>query len=135
MKRTTMLAVALAAAPVLAAAETPKYQTEIQPGLARTQTTVDAAPGAFDTEREVVAAVESVYGSGAVLSSGGRLPANVEAGIVEGRPLPAGAPVKDLPKKLLDRLPAGHDWKGVGEHIVALAPDGTVETVVYDVLP
>lgn len=138
MKLGAMILAAAAGATALgvaAEAETPPYQKTVKSGAPKTHIIMDAPPGAFEIERKVVAAVESLYGPGAVMSNGRRLPPDIEAGIAPGRPLPSGAPVKELPSKLVERLPAGHDWKGVGEHIIALGPDGRIETVVYDALP
>lgn len=92
MKLGAMILAAAAGATALgvaAEAETPPYQKTVKSGAPKTHIIMDAPPGAFEIERKVVAAVESLYGPGAVMSNGRRLPPDIEAGIAPGRPLPS----------------------------------------------
>jgi hypothetical protein len=91
----------------------------------------------FEIKREIVDRVQQEFGEHAVYESTEELPASIAAEIAPGEPLPADAPVEDVPQKLgdLPTLGEGTHWVAVGNHLVEVTDDNTVVMVVYEALP
>ena len=90
----------------------------------------------FELERAIVDRAAQAFGRAATFSSGHNLAPSIEDSIVEGRMMPAGAPVRPVPSALGD-LPTsrGGEWIATGEHLVEVTPGGRIAMVVHDVLP
>ena len=92
----------------------------------------------FAAEREVVDLAAAIYGPTAVYDNGQQLPASIEAALVAGNPLPAAAPIAEVPREMAGRLPhtePSTTWVRVSEHLLEVRPDNTIVMGVYDVLP
>ena len=69
------------------------------------------------------------------MSSGRSAPADIEALLVTGQPLPARADAQPVDPKLAARLPQDATWLAVGENLVAVGADQRISRVYHDMLP
>jgi hypothetical protein len=138
MKRTVLAMLLLGATTGMAAGQaTTKVVTDADTGRTITVVYDKELSREFEISREIVDRVEAEFGKTAVYDNGQDLPPTVDAALVPGNTLPAGAEVTQPPAALgdLPTLGEGTHWVAAGEHLVEVTPDNTIVMVVYDALP
>ncbi|MAS41908.1 MAG: hypothetical protein CML46_21895 [Rhodobacteraceae bacterium] len=127
-----------ALAPLAAGAQTTGSatpQVTVTDEKVRDRVTIDFPDSAFEEERQISRIVQELYGEGADMSSGRSAPADIEALLVTGQPLPARADAQPVDPKLAARLPQDATWLAVGENLVAVGADQRISRVYHDMLP
>ena len=92
----------------------------------------------FEAKRQIVELAKEVYGDASVYGTGDELPEALDEALTPNGPLPDVDAVGPVPEELEGRLPhteADSEWVAVGNHLVEVAPDGTIIMTVYEVLP